>query len=150
MSGNGWRRDEVAVVCSPVSGKRVSALKWRWRRDTHGCSRPAVHNELDIIYCMLDQYLRGLFVTPSEMALASRSQHMRKENTDNWEPCSLWLFLWSRSEAKITDVCVTNSTRLRPTFVANQVIYHVPVAARRSVCYLCLRYRYPVVLGGSP
>jgi len=73
MSGNGWLRDEVAVVCSPVSGKRVSALKWRRRRDTHRRSRPAAHNELNILYCMLDQYLRGLFVTPSEMALARHS-----------------------------------------------------------------------------
>lgn len=78
MSGNGWHRGGVAVVCSLVSGTGVSALKWRWRRDTYRHSRPAAHNELDIIYCMLDQYLRGLFVTPSEMALVSRSQHMRK------------------------------------------------------------------------
>jgi len=76
MSGNGWRRDDGAVPCSPVSGKQVSALKWRWRRDTHRRLCPAAHNELDIIYCMLDQHLRGLFVTPSEVALASRSQHM--------------------------------------------------------------------------
>src|SRR5258707_5078875 len=45
--------------------------------DTHRRFRPAVHNELNIIYSMLDQYLRGLFGTPSEMTLASRSQHMR-------------------------------------------------------------------------
>ena len=93
MSGNGWHRDEVAVVCSPVSGKHVSALMWRWRRDTHGCSQPVIHNDLDIIYCVFDQYLRGLFVTPSKVALATPFTVHEKENTDNWESCSLWLFL---------------------------------------------------------
>lgn len=57
MSGNDWHRDEGAVVCSPVSGEWISALMWCRRRDTHRRLRPAGHNELDIIYCMLDQYL---------------------------------------------------------------------------------------------
>ena len=45
---------------------------------THRRFPPAIHNELNIIYGMLDQYLGGLFITPSETALACSSQHMRK------------------------------------------------------------------------
>ena len=57
--------------------ERVSARSSVAGRDTHRRFPPAVHNKLNIIYGMLDQYLRGLFVTPSEMVLACRSQHER-------------------------------------------------------------------------
>ena len=136
MSGNDWHRDEVAVVYSPVSGKRVSALKWCWRRDTHRRSRPAVHNELDIIHRMLDQYLRGLFVTPSEMTLAIRSQHMGKKTRTigSLVPFGCFCSLGARQKQRMS----LSQTRpdLRPTFMANQIYttYQSPLGGRYAIC----------------
>jgi hypothetical protein len=131
MSGNGWHRDEVAVICSPVSGKRVSsALKRRWRKDTHRRSRPAVHNELDVIHCMLDQYLRGLFVTPSEMALASRSQHMTKRTRTigSLVPFGCFCSLGARQKQLMSLSQTRSETK---TYYRGQPCY-IPRTSRRS------------------
>jgi hypothetical protein len=50
---------------------RGSAHSRGVRGDTHRCFRPAVHDELHIVYGMLDQYLRNLFPTSSKITLAS-------------------------------------------------------------------------------
>ena len=39
------------------------------RGDTHRCFRPAVHDELDIVHGMLNQYLRNLLPTSPKITL---------------------------------------------------------------------------------
>lgn len=50
---------------------RGSACSRGVRRDTHRCFRPAVHDEFDIVYSMLDQYLRNLLPPSPKITLAS-------------------------------------------------------------------------------
>src|SRR6266851_5967550 len=51
-----------------------SACSRSARGDTHRCLRPAVHDKFDIIYGMLNQYLRNLLSTPPGIALANGRQ----------------------------------------------------------------------------